>query len=182
MSKTANPRPKKSKAAAKATDAARREISEGAQNPLASTDGAAVTSDPTTNTPGGMEPPATAGNGPGPETKTMPEQTITLKRNTSPRKSDRLVIFDGGHLHSVQFLATAFPPGEVPDTLTITGNFAEPTAPKAKMTPEERKAARAAQPKLTLAERVAKAEERAAQMREKLAKAQAQPAPEPVGV
>lgn len=48
------------------------------------------------------------------------------------------------------------------------GVFEGPKAPKAKLTPEERKAARASKPALTLAEKIAKREEQIAKMKAKL--------------
>ena len=87
---------------------------------------------------------------------------ITITRSKAARKTNRLVIFDGGHLHGVQFLRTAF--GEtIPDTLKLTGEgFA---APKVKETPEERKIRLAA---IMPAERLAKMEERVVKMKAKL--------------
>jgi rRNA maturation protein Rpf1 len=98
---------------------------------------------------------------------------LTFTRSKAARKDDRLVIFNfaDGRPGSVQFLRTAFPE-QVPETITMSGDFAEKTerVAKAKETPEERKARLANLPKLTLAEKVAKAEERAAKLRAKLAK------------
>lgn len=146
--------------------------------PLASAPAAGVTSDQHSEqaasmTGAGQEPARPAG-------RTNVEQTITLTKSPKPRKDERVVIF-GGQLNAVQFLRTAF--GEaVPDTITVTGDFAEPKAakvPREKETPEERKARLAAMPKLTLAEKVAKAEARAQALREKLAKKNAPAEPVP---
>jgi hypothetical protein len=91
---------------------------------------------------------------------------IQLTRSTAPRKTDRLVIYDGGHLHSVQFLRTAF--GDtIPETITVSGEFA---APKPKETPEERKARIAA---MSPIDKIAAAEARA---RKTLARIEAQKA------
>jgi len=99
---------------------------------------------------------------------------VTLTLNKAPRKSERIVIFNSP-LNSVQFLRTAF--GEtIPETLTVSGDFAEPKASKVKETKEERKARLAALPKPTLADRVAAAEKRAADLKAKLAKATEAPA------
>lgn len=139
---------------------------------------AAVFSDANTDPAAGIPPAAPAGGSPA--RSTSMEQTITLTLNEAPRKSERLIFYTGGHIHTVQFLKTAFPEGVPPKTLTITGNFAEvpaPKVPRAKETPEERKARLAAMPKLTLAEKVAKAEKRAQELREKLAKKAAAEAP-----
>lgn len=101
--------------------------------------------------------------------------TVTLTRSKNPRKDTRVVIFDGP-LHAVQFLATAFPKDAsgqrvIPETLTVEGAFAEPQAPKAKETPEERKARLAAMPKLTPEQKLAKAKERLARLEAKVAAA-----------
>ena len=91
---------------------------------------------------------------------------INLTRSTAPRKDARLVIFNlEGRTGSVQFLKTLFNKDAIPATLTLTGEFA---APKVKETPAERKARLALLPKLTPAERVAKMEERLANMKAKL--------------
>lgn len=103
---------------------------------------------------------------------------LTLKRSDAARKGVRLVIynFTDGRAGSVQFLRTAFPKDAVPDTITMEGDFAEyvPKEAKVKETAAERKARLAALPKLTLAEKVARAEKRTADLRAKLAKAQAE--------
>ena len=110
--------------------------------------------------------------------RSMTNMDLKLTLSPAPRKSKRIVIYNiEGRTGSVQFLSTLFggsqtDGGNPPATLTLTGEFAEPkvAAPKVKETPEERKARLAAMPKLTLAEKVAKAEKRAAELREKLAK------------
>ena len=104
---------------------------------------------------------------------------INLTRSTAPRKDARLVIFNlEGRTGSVQFLKTLFNQDAIPATLTLTGEFA---APKVKETPAERKARLALLPKLTPAERVAKMEERLANMKAKLVttKADSTKAPAP---
>lgn len=103
---------------------------------------------------------------------------LTLKRSTAPRKDNRLVIYNfTDRAGSVQFLATLFggtskTPATPPDTLVISGEFAEakPKVDKIKETKEERKARLAALPKPTLAEKVARAEKRTEELRAKLAK------------
>lgn len=100
---------------------------------------------------------------------------ITLSKSAKPRKSTRLVIFNlDGRTGSVQFLRTLF--GEtVPDTLILSGDFAEPVVKvvKAKLTKEQR----AALPKLTAAEKLIRAERRVAAMRAKLAAAAGEAVP-----
>jgi hypothetical protein len=100
---------------------------------------------------------------------------INLVKSNAVRKDDRLVIFNfgDGRKGSVQFLRTLFGE-EIPTELTLSGEFSEPRTPKAKETAEERKARLKLLPKLTLEEKVAKAEEKAAKLRQKLA-AKAEP-------
>lgn len=84
-------------------------------------------------------------------------------------KRSRNAIYTGAAV-SMRFPVGAFPNKVPPATLEFAdGSFAGPKGSKTPMTAEERKAARKAQPKLTLAEKVAKAEERTAKLREKLA-------------
>lgn len=108
--------------------------------------------------------------------KTM---NISLTKSTAARKDDRLVIFNfkDGRAGSVQFLRSAFPE-VIPDEISMSGEFAEPKVrvPKEKETPEQRKTRLAALPKLTLAEKLQRAEERTAKLREKVAKAGSAPA------
>lgn len=102
---------------------------------------------------------------------------LKLVLSKAARKSARLVIYNiEGRTGSVQFLSTLFgggnkSQGNPPETLTLVGEFAEPKVkePKVKLTPEERKARLASLPKLTLAEKVAKAEARMEKLRQKLA-------------
>lgn len=120
-------------------------------------------------------------------TRSMTMADLKLKLSTGERKSKRLVFYDiEGRTGKVQFLSTLFggdqkSQGNPPAELTLTGEFAEPKAPKAKETPEERKARLKALPKLTLAEKVARAEERAAALKAKLAKQAEKPADAPAG-
>lgn len=92
-------------------------------------------------------------------------------------KSGKYALYSG--LRTVSRLSvTNFPdPENPPQTLEMQGDLA---GPRVKMTPEERKAARANAPKPTLAERIAASEKKLAKMREKLATAEAQG--QPVGV
>lgn len=94
-------------------------------------------------------------------------------------KRGRNAIYTGAAV-SIRIPIGAFPnktaPAIIPDS---DGVFATSREKKAPMTAEERKVARKTQPKLTLAEKVAKAEERTERLRQKLAadvaKASAQP-------
>lgn len=157
--------------------------SRGKKNPLAPGAAPAVTSEAQQEAAGpkpAAQPPA--GNG---AARSMVNMDLVLTRSNVDRKNKRLVIYNiEGRTGSVQFLSTLFggdqkSQGNPPEKLTLSGEFAEPKQPKAKETPEERKARLAALPKPTLAEKVAKAEERAAKLREKLAKAQAPAEPVP---
>lgn len=123
-----------------------------------------------------------------PETAFQPEGAqeitqmadFTLVRNDKQRRSTNIVYTAAGLKGSVRFSKSAFVDGNPPAEFVVSigdGIIAPPKAPRAKMTPEERKAARAAQPKLTLAEKVAKAEKRAADLKAKLEKQAAQPQP-----
>lgn len=108
------------------------------------------------------------------------DQNMTLNFKSLDKRG-RNAIYTGAAV-SMRFPVGAFPNKTAPPTLEFAdGSFAGPKGPKPPMTAEERKAARKAAPKLTLAEKVAKAEERTAKLREKLAadaaKASA-PAPE----
>ena len=148
--------------------------SKGAKKSVAPEAPPAVTSETNVTTAVQEAPPQTA------TTRSMKMAELVLTRSTADRKSKRLVIYNfEGRKGSVQFLSTLFggdqkSVGNPPDKLTLIGEFAEPKVAKPKETPEERKARLAALPKPTLAEKVAKAEERAAKLREKLAKAKAE--------
>jgi len=93
---------------------------------------------------------------------------ITLVRSSAARKDPRLVIYNiEGRTGSVQFLSTLFggtqtSQGNPPERMTLVGEFAPP---RVKETPAERKARLALLPKLTPAEKIAKAEERLAKMK-----------------
>lgn len=94
--------------------------------------------------------------------------TLTLK---GLDKRGRNAVYLGAAV-SLRFPIAAFP-GKVPPTSIPVDGLAGPRAPKAKLTAEERKAARANAPKLTLAEKVARAEERTAALKAKLPKSEA---------
>ena len=139
------------------------------ENSLAPATHEEVVSSPTTDTPAATPP----------NHRSMKHMDLVLTRSKAPRKTNRLVIYNiKGRSGSVQFLSTLFGGsqkeiGNPPETLTLSGEFAEPKPVKAKMTAEERKALRAAQPKPTLAEKIAKAEARMAALRAKLEAAEA---------
>jgi RecG-like helicase len=102
------------------------------------------------------------------------QNVMNLTLSTKNRKGSSVVFnTPDGVRGSVRVNKSVFANGQIPQSLTIEG--AEFAQPKPKLTPEERKAQRAAQPKLTAAERVQKMEERLAKAKAKLA-AQAQPA------
>lgn len=77
---------------------------------------------------------------------------------------------------TLRFPLAAFVNKQAPDTIDLTGPFAEPAVkePKVKLTPEERKAARAAKPKPTLAEKIAREEKRLEALRKQAAEAPAE--------
>lgn len=88
-------------------------------------------------------------------------------------KRGRYGIYTGAAVN-LRVPIAAFPNRTAPPSFSVEG-LSEKVA-KPKLTPEERKAARAAKPKLTLAEKVQKAEERAAKLRAALATAADAPA------
>lgn len=95
---------------------------------------------------------------------------ITLTRDNKPRKSSGIVYTAPNLRTGFRLTKSAFIDGNPPETLTISSDaFAPPKVPAAKMTPEERKAARLARPKLTKAQKAAKLEERLAKLRAELA-------------
>lgn len=115
-----------------------------------------------------------------PEAITQPvnsvqEQNMTLTFK-SISKNGRSAIYGFGR-NSVRFALTAFTDKTHPATISVSpsdGSFVEPATPKAQMTAEEKaaaKAARAALPKPTLAERIAKREAALAKDKAKLAAA-----------
>lgn len=96
------------------------------------------------------------------------DENMTLSLKGLDKRS-RNAIYTGAAV-SIRIPVGAFPSKTPPATLEFAdGSFAASREKKAPMTAEERKAARKAQPQLTLAEKVAKAEERTAKLREKLA-------------
>ena len=92
--------------------------------------------------------------------------TLTLKGIT---KNGKTALYTGAS-HVLRFQVASFVNKTPSPTIEIEGNLAETTA-KVKLTPEERKAARAAKPKPTLAEKIAAREAALAKL-----KAQAQAA------
>lgn len=106
---------------------------------------------------------------------------ITLVRSDEKRRSTSVVYTGVGLKHSVKFSKTAFANGGAPTSFVLSfpeGILAEPAKPRAAMTAEERKAARDAAPKLTLAEKIAKRQKSLDALKAK-ADAQAQAANQP---
>lgn len=100
--------------------------------------------------------------------KEHPNMVLTLKSIGTGKKFPQAVYTGLGAV--VKIGLAAFPGKTPPQTLEIGGEVVGPKTPKAKMTAEERKAARAAAPKLTLAEKIAKREAALARLKEKAAK------------
>lgn len=99
---------------------------------------------------------------------------ITLTKSDKPRKSSSIVYLGAGLRGGIRVAKSCFKDGNAPASLVLSSDaFAEP---KVKMSAEERKAARAAAPKKTAAEKLAALETRAAKLREKVAKESAAPA------
>lgn len=97
---------------------------------------------------------------------------ITLIRDTKARKTKWNFNVYGatGYRGSVRISNAYFEGGKAPDTLVVTNDaFGGPKAIAAKMTKEERAAARKAAPKLTLAEKIAKREKALERDKAKLA-------------
>jgi hypothetical protein len=91
--------------------------------------------------------------------------TVTLKYK-GLSKSGKFALYSG--LRTVTRMSiTDFPDNKPVDTFEANGEFA---GPRAKLTAEERKAARKAAPKPTLAELIAKREKALANLREKAAR------------
>lgn len=113
----------------------------------------------------GNDNPTTAAAQPGTDGET--KMTLTKKGLSKNGRN----VFYAGALVALRIPLTAFPDKNPPETIEVAdGVFAPAKQPKAKMTAEERKAARAAQPKLTLAQRIERREQALARDREKLAK------------
>jgi hypothetical protein len=110
-------------------------------------------------------------NGAGSAQETQNAMEVTLTRNDKQRKSTSVVYTSDQIRGSVRFAKSSFTDGNAPETIVVNSDaFA---APKPKLTPEQRKEARKNAPKLTAAERLAKAEARLAKLREKAAAEQA---------
>lgn len=77
--------------------------------------------------------------------------TLTLKGLT---KNGKTALYSGAS-HVLRFQVAGFVNATPSPTIEIEGDLAEPKGTKVKLTPEERKAARAAKPKPTLAEKIA---------------------------
>lgn len=107
-------------------------------------------------------PPIPAAN----ERKKMMDLTL---KGTS-RNGKRAIY--GGAANTFHIPVSAFPNRTPPQTISVADGTFEPAKvkqPKVKMTPEERAAARAAKPKPTLAERIAKREAQLAKDKKRLA-------------
>lgn len=102
---------------------------------------------------------------------------VSITRKDKERKSSSVVYDIAGYSgKSVRFTRGLFPDKLGPASASITvpdGFFGAPSVPRAKMTAEERKAARAAAPKLTPAEKLAKVNERVAKLQATAAKLEA---------
>lgn len=94
---------------------------------------------------------------------------VTFTRSDTKRRSNMLVFLaPEGRRGSLRISKSLFTKDKVPTTLTVENPaFAEAKKARESMTKEERKAARAAQPKLTPAQKVAKLEERLAKERKR---------------
>lgn len=110
----------------------------------------------------------------GPPVEVAGEKTMTLKYK-GLSKSGKDAIYTGAAA-SVRFPLNAFANKQAPDTVEVSGPFAEPKPVKAKMTPEERAAEKARRaeerknaPKPTLAEKIARREAQLAKDKAKLA-------------
>lgn len=94
--------------------------------------------------------------------------TVTLKGIS---KNKRRAIYSSGAATFHVTLSSLVDPAKPPQSFEVSdGVFKAAATPKAKMTPEQRKAARAAAPKLTLTEKIAKREEALQKLRDKAAK------------
>ena len=100
------------------------------------------------------------------------EKVMTLQFKGLNRKGNAAIYT--GIRGSVRFPLAAFADRQAPATVELQGPFVEPAQPKAKMSAEERKAARANAPKPTLAEKIAKREAALEKLRQKAAAEQAQ--------
>lgn len=97
--------------------------------------------------------------------KKMEQRTLTL---TKLSKSGAYAIYAGLRA-KIRVPVTVFPDSKPVNSFTASGEFAGARTRKPPMTAEERKAWRAAQPKLTLAQKIEKEEKRLAKLRAKQA-------------
>jgi hypothetical protein len=104
------------------------------------------------------------------------DKIMILNRTGYNKKNTQA--FYGGAARSIRIDVGAFPSKQAPETIEVADGVFEAKVvkvPRAKMTPEEKAAAKAAKanaPKPTLAERVAAAEARTAALKAKLAAAE----------
>lgn len=97
------------------------------------------------------------------ETKKMTLTYVGLSKNGKNA-------FYSGAAQKLRISLSAFPSKQAPETIEVVGEpFAPARIPKAKLTPEERKALRASQPKPTLAEKIARREAQLAKLKAKAA-------------
>ncbi len=97
---------------------------------------------------------------------------LTLKNLSKNGKT----AFYSGALLTQRFVVKSFTGGVAPQTIPVPdGIFEGPKAAKVKLSKEERAALRASQPKPTEAEKIARAEEKLAKRKAKLAEASSQP-------
>lgn len=105
-----------------------------------------------------------------PETTSTRSRPMILQFKSLSRNGKNA--FYTGAAVAIRVPLSAFPNKTQPDQIEVAdGVFAPAKAAKVKMTAEERKAARAAKPKPTLAEKAAKAKERADKLAAELAAA-----------
>lgn len=98
------------------------------------------------------------------------EQDKTMALTLKGLSKNGKQAFYSGAAQVIRIAVGAFPGKTAPQTIPVPdGVFEGPRQPKAKMTAEERKALRAAKPKPTLAERIAKREAQLAKDKAKLA-------------
>lgn len=99
-----------------------------------------------------------------------PKMTLTFK---NLNKNGKDAIYTGA-VRPIRFSLSLFGDGQPPATIEVDANLipAKVKAQRVKLTPEERKAARAAKPKPTLAELAARAQKRADELAAKAASEQ----------
>jgi hypothetical protein len=110
-----------------------------------------------------VDPETTTAPEPGPQTR-MKAMTLQFK---SLSKNSKNAFYTGAAV-ALRIPLSAFPGKTAPTSIEVADGALEPAKqPKAKMTAEERKAARAAKPKPTLAEKIAAREAALAKLKAK---------------